>query len=100
MIKAAKIVNWGQKTHPKMGPLLVLAELLPLVLAATMADVFQALFGFGLIGIKRTVPSMMCFAVCYGALAIAAGPAAAMGGLSGLWGALLSANLVLTAAQS
>ncbi|WP_433232263.1 MATE family efflux transporter [Actinomadura formosensis] len=76
-----------------------LVDLLPLVLAATVADAFQALFGFGLIGIKRTMPSMMCFAVCYGALAIAAGPAAAMGGLSGLWGALVSANLVLVAAQ-
>lgn len=35
-----------------------------------------------------------------GHVAIAAGPAAAMGGLSGLWGALVSANLVLIAAQS
>ncbi|WP_244943640.1 MATE family efflux transporter [Streptomyces inhibens] len=76
-----------------------LVDLLPLVLAATLADAFQALFGFGLIGVRRTLPSMLCFAACYGALAVLAGPVAAGGGLSALWGALAVVNLVLIVAQ-
>ncbi|WP_234326740.1 MATE family efflux transporter [Streptomyces sp. NRRL S-337] len=77
-----------------------LVELLPLVLAATLADAAQALFGFGLIGVRRTRPSMLCFAACYGVLALLAGPMAADGGLTALWGTLAAVNLVLIAAQA
>ncbi|MFG3052203.1 MATE family efflux transporter [Kitasatospora sp. NPDC048239] len=76
-----------------------LVDLLPLVLAATLADALQALFGFGLIGVRRTLPSMLCFATGYGVLAFAAGPAAAYGGLTALWSTLACVNLALVAAQ-
>ncbi|MEW2071351.1 MATE family efflux transporter [Streptomyces sp. NPDC007346] len=76
-----------------------LMDLLPLVLAATLGDAFQALFGFGLIGVRRTLPSMLCFAACYGVLAVLAVPVATHSGLTGLWGMLAVVNLVLIAAQ-
>ncbi|MGW6914373.1 MATE family efflux transporter [Kitasatospora sp. NPDC054939] len=76
-----------------------LVDLLPLLLAAVAADALQALFGFGLIGLRRTLPSMLCFAAGYGVLALAAAPAAAYGGLTALWGTLVAVNLALVAAQ-
>ncbi|MFF1903627.1 MATE family efflux transporter [Kitasatospora sp. NPDC058218] len=76
-----------------------LVDLLPLVLAATLADAVQALFGFGLIGVRRTLPSMLCFAAGYGVLAVAAGPAASYGGLTALWSTLAVVNLALVLAQ-
>ncbi|SDT83261.1 multidrug resistance protein, MATE family [Streptomyces sp. TLI_053] len=74
-------------------------DLLPLILLAVLADALQALLGFGMIGVKRTFPSMVCFAVCYGVLALVAGPAGSLGGLTALWATLAVANLVLVAAQ-
>ncbi|MFC8311337.1 MATE family efflux transporter [Streptomyces olivaceus] len=55
--------------------------LLPLVLAVVVTDALQAVVGFGLIGLKRTVPSFVSTSVCYGALAAAAAPIATSGGL-------------------
>ncbi|MEV6766222.1 MATE family efflux transporter [Streptomyces sp. NPDC051105] len=75
-------------------------DLLPLVLLAVLADAVQAVFGFGLIGIKRTVPSLAAFAVCYGLLALAAVPVGNAGGLHALWLSLAGANLLLVAGQA
>ncbi|WP_069811186.1 MATE family efflux transporter [Streptomyces sp. TP-A0874] len=74
--------------------------LLPLVLTVVVADALQAVSGFGLIGIKRTLPSLLSFTCCYGALALVAVPAGSAGGLPGLWTALACANLLLVAGQS
>ncbi|MEV0174184.1 MATE family efflux transporter [Streptomyces sp. NPDC050803] len=75
-------------------------DLLPLVLLAVLADAVQAVFGFGLIGIKRTVPSLVAFAGCYGLLALAAVPVADAGGLDALWLSLAGANLLLVGGQA
>lgn len=73
--------------------------LIPLVLLVVITDALQAVFGFGLIAIKNTVPSLIAFAVCYGLLALAAVPLAALGGLTALWLALLGANALLVVGQ-
>ncbi|GAA2460507.1 MATE family efflux transporter [Streptomyces macrosporus] len=77
-----------------------IVAILPLVFVVVVTDGIQALFGFGLIAIKRTVPSLAVFAVVYGLLAVAAIPVAAAGGLAALWGALAGANMLLVAGQS
>ncbi|MEU0472013.1 MATE family efflux transporter [Streptomyces olivaceus] len=69
-------------------------DLLPLVLAVVVTDALQAVVGFGLIGLKRTVPSFVSTSVCYGALAATAAPIATHGGLAALWAALTLANLL------
>ncbi|MEV6002180.1 MATE family efflux transporter [Streptomyces griseomycini] len=75
-------------------------DLLPVVLLVVLADAVQAVFGFGLVGIKRTVPSLVTFAVCYGLLALVALPVGAAGGLKALWLSLAGANLLLVAGQA
>lgn len=75
------------------------AGLLPLVLLVVASDALQAVFGFGLIGLKRTVPSLGVFAVAYGALTVATVITASGGGLTVLWTALACANVVLLAGQ-
>lgn len=77
----------------------VLARLLPVVALAILADGLQAVAGFGLTGLKRTVPSLLVFAVCYGLLALAAVPVAAAGGVIGLWTALVVVNALVCAGQ-
>ncbi|MET7297226.1 MATE family efflux transporter [Streptomyces griseoloalbus] len=69
-------------------------DLLPLVLAVVLTDALQAVVGFGLIGLKRTVPSFVATSVCYGVLAAVAVPVATSGGLAALWTALALANLL------
>ncbi|MET8573110.1 MATE family efflux transporter [Streptomyces sp. NPDC004783] len=69
-------------------------DLLPLVLAVVVADALQAVVGFGLIGLKRTVPSFVATSVCYGVLAAVAAPVATSGGLAALWMALALANFL------
>uniref|UniRef100_UPI0040565E49 MATE family efflux transporter n=1 Tax=Streptomyces olivaceus TaxID=47716 RepID=UPI0040565E49 len=69
-------------------------DLLPLVLAVVVTDALQAVVGFGLIGLKRTVPSFVSTSVCYAVLAAAAAPIATSGGLAALWAALGLANLL------
>ncbi|MGW2175478.1 MATE family efflux transporter [Streptomyces sp. NPDC001705] len=71
-----------------------ITDLLPLVLAVVVTDALQAVVGFGLIGLKRTVPSFVSTLVCYGALAAVAAPVATAGGLAALWTALALANLL------
>ncbi|MGW6603500.1 MATE family efflux transporter [Streptomyces sp. NPDC055036] len=68
--------------------------LLPLVLAVVVTDALQAVVGFGLIGLKRTMPSFVSTFICYGVLATVAAPIAAAGGLAALWTALALANLL------
>ncbi|WP_032757333.1 MULTISPECIES: MATE family efflux transporter [unclassified Streptomyces] len=74
--------------------------LLPLVLLVVVTDALQAVFGFGLVAIRDTVPSLLAFAVCYGLLALAAVPLTARGGLTALWLALLGANALLVVGQA
>ncbi|RZU46498.1 MATE family multidrug resistance protein [Streptomyces sp. BK022] len=73
---------------------LQITDLLPLVLAVVVTDALQAVVGFGLIGLKRTVPSFVSTFVCYAVLAAVAAPVAAAGGLAALWAALALANLL------
>ncbi|PLW72515.1 hypothetical protein C0036_12205, partial [Streptomyces sp. DJ] len=74
--------------------------LLPVVLLAVVTDALQAVFGFGLVAVKDTVPGLVVFAACYGALALVAVPVAAAGGLTALWAALACANTALVAGQA
>ncbi|GAB3175147.1 MATE family efflux transporter [Streptomyces incanus] len=71
-----------------------ITDLLPLVLAVVVTDALQAVVGFGLIGLKRTVPSFVSTFICYGVLAAVAAPVATAGGLAALWTALALANLL------
>ncbi|MET8692908.1 MATE family efflux transporter [Streptomyces bauhiniae] len=75
-------------------------DLLPLVLAVVVTDALQAVVGFGLIGLKRTVPSLVATSVCYGVLAVVAAPVAASGGLAALWTVLALANLLQAASKA
>lgn len=74
------------------------AHLLGLLVLVVLADGLQAVLGFGLTGLKRTTPSLVVFAVCYGVLAVAAIPASRHG-LAGLWAALAAANLAVAVGQ-
>ncbi|MFJ9378284.1 MATE family efflux transporter [Streptomyces sp. NPDC101455] len=69
-------------------------RLLPLVLAVVVTDALQAVAGFGLVGLKRTVPSLVSTAVWFGVLAALAVPVADTAGLTGLWTALACANFL------
>lgn len=69
-------------------------HLLPLVLAVVISDALQAVAGFGLVGLKRTGPSLVSTAVWFGILAALAVPVADAAGLTGLWTALACANLL------
>ncbi|MEU1079585.1 MATE family efflux transporter [Streptomyces sp. NPDC005908] len=71
-----------------------ITRLLPLAVAVVVTDALQAVVGFGLIGLKRTVPSFVSTLVWYGVLAVVAAPVATAGGLSALWTALALANLL------
>ncbi|MFW5418621.1 matE family protein [Nocardiopsis sp. CNT-189] len=75
-------------------------SLLPLLLLLVLADAAQALPGMGLIAVKRTSPTLYSFALCYGALAAAAFPLAAAGGLAWLWTAFTAATAGLVAGQA
>ncbi|MFJ3289383.1 MATE family efflux transporter [Streptomyces sp. NPDC086669] len=77
-----------------------ITDLLPWVLAVVVTDAAQAVVGFGLIGLKRTVPSFVTTAVCYGVLAAVAAPLAAAGGLTALWAALALANFLQAAGKA
>lgn len=72
---------------------------LPLILAVVVGDAIQAVFGFGLVGIKRTVPSLATFAACYGFLALLAVPLST-GGLALLWTGLACSNVLLIVGQA
>lgn len=74
-------------------------RLLPLVLAVVVSDALQAVVGFGLVGLKRTVPSLVSTAVWFGVLAALAVPIADAAGLTGLWTALACANLLQAASK-
>lgn len=73
--------------------------LLPVLAAAVIADAAQLLPGMGLLGLKQARYSMYTFAVCYGLLCLAAVPAAALGGLAGVWAAYAVANAGLVVGQ-
>jgi MATE family multidrug resistance protein len=69
-------------------------QLLPLILAVVVTDALQAVAGFGLVGLKRTGPSLVSTAVWFGILAALSVPVADIAGLPGLWTALACANLL------
>jgi len=69
-------------------------RLLPLILAVVVTDALQAVAGFGLVGLKRTGPSLVSTAVWFGILAALSVPVADIAGLPGLWTALACANLL------
>ncbi|WP_078651450.1 MATE family efflux transporter [Streptomyces xylophagus] len=75
-------------------------RLLPLVLAVVVTDALQAVAGFGLVGLKRTMPSLVSTAVWFGVLAALAVPVADAAGLTGLWTALACANLLQAVTKS
>ncbi|MGW4226826.1 MATE family efflux transporter [Streptomyces bauhiniae] len=75
------------------------AGLLPLILAVVITDALQAVAGFGLVGLKRTGPSLVSTAVWFGILAALAVPVAEVAGLRGLWTALACANLLQAASK-
>ena len=71
-----------------------LAALLPLVALVVLTDAIQAVYGFGMLGLRNTVPSLVSTAVVFGALCLAAVPVADAGGLLALWSALACANIL------
>ncbi|WP_331763053.1 MATE family efflux transporter (plasmid) [Streptomyces sp. NBC_01590] len=71
-----------------------LEDQLPLVLAVVVTDALQAIAGFGMLGLKRTFPSLVSTAVFFGLLCLSAVPVADAGGLTALWSALICANLL------
>ncbi|APU14976.1 MULTISPECIES: MATE family efflux transporter [Actinoalloteichus] len=73
--------------------------LLPWILLVVVADGMQAMLGFALIGLRRTVPSMIVLAAGHGLLVLLCLPIAASAGLAGLWAALLVTNLLLGVGQ-
>ncbi|WP_244335588.1 MATE family efflux transporter [Streptomyces seoulensis] len=77
-----------------------ITDLLPLVLAVVVTDALQAVVGFGLIGLKRTVPSFVSTFLCYGVLAAVAVPVARARGLAALWTALALANFLQAAGKA
>ncbi|BCL17240.1 hypothetical protein GCM10017556_49790 [Micromonospora sagamiensis] len=77
----------------------VLTGLLPVVALAVLGDGLQAVLGFGLTGLRRTTPSFVVFAAIYGLLAVVALPVASVGGVVGLWTALVVANTLVAVGQ-
>jgi MATE family multidrug resistance protein len=71
-----------------------LGTLLPLVALVVVADAVQAVYGFGMLGLRTTLPSLISTALVFGALCLAAVPIADAGGLPALWSALAAANFL------
>jgi MATE family multidrug resistance protein len=74
-------------------------SLLPLMLAASMADAAQAVQGIGLTALKRSGASLGYFAAGYGLLVLSAVPVAVAWGIDGLWVALVVVNVLLVGLQ-
>ncbi|GGN42338.1 MATE family multidrug resistance protein [Actinoplanes campanulatus] len=74
--------------------------LLPLVGFAVVTDALQAVYGFALLGLRNTLPSLFCTLIFFGLLAVVAVPTAEHGGLPLLWTALGLANLSQAAAKA
>lgn len=77
----------------------LISVLVPVLVVVLVADGAQAGFGFGLAGLRRTVPSLLVFTASYGLLAVASFPVVDAYGLNGLWTAMLTANLALVVGQ-
>jgi MATE family multidrug resistance protein len=84
-------------SDPVIGQLV--AHRLPLILLVVATDTVQVVIGFSLIGMKRTPASLVSFAIAYGALTACAIPVSTAYGLTGLWSAIVVANVVLIAVQ-
>jgi MATE family multidrug resistance protein len=77
-----------------------MSKLLPVVAIAIVADGLQAVFGFGLTGLKRSGASFLVFCLLYGLLALVALPVADRFGVVGLWAALAAINGCLVVGQA
>ncbi|SCL26600.1 multidrug resistance protein, MATE family [Micromonospora pallida] len=77
----------------------LLTGLLPVVALAVLGDGLQAVLGFGLTGLRRTIPSFVVFSALYGVLALVALPVAAATGIVGLWTALVVTNALVALGQ-
>lgn len=77
----------------------VMVGLIPVIALAILGDALQAVLGFGLTGLKRTVPSFLVFSVLYGVLAVIALPVATATGIVGLWTALVLINVLVGVGQ-
>ncbi|MCM2386981.1 MATE family efflux transporter [Streptomyces albipurpureus] len=77
-----------------------LMDQLLLVWVVVLADALQAVVGFGMLGLRKTFPSMVSTLVVFGALAVLAVPIADSGGLEALWMALAAANLLQALVKS
>ncbi|MEH1098884.1 MATE family efflux transporter [Micromonospora sp. CPCC 205561] len=77
----------------------VMIGLMPVVALAILGDGLQAVLGFGLTGLKRTVPSFVVFSVLYGVLAAIALPVASATGIIGLWTTLVVINVLVGIGQ-
>lgn len=77
----------------------LMRTVMPLVALAVIADGLQAVFGFGLTGLKRSAASFAVFCAIYGLLAVLALPIGRAFGLTGLWVTLAAINLGLVCGQ-
>lgn len=77
-----------------------LSHLLPLVALVIVADAVQAVYGFGMLGLRTTLPSLISTAVFFGALCLAAVPLADRGWLVALWSGLAIANLLQSVSKA
>ncbi|MDP9842190.1 MATE family multidrug resistance protein [Streptosporangium lutulentum] len=74
--------------------------LIPVLLLSVLADGAQALPGFGLLAMTRTMPSLLTFVIGYGLLSMAAVPIATAGGLTWVWAAYAGTALLLVIGQT
>lgn len=84
---------------PDDGVRALALSLVPLLIAAVLADSGGAVMGFSLTGLKRSGWNVTSFALSYGLLAAAAYPATYLCGLPGLWGMIVLSNTLLAVLQ-
>lgn len=77
-----------------------LRSLLPLVALVVVGDAVQAVYGFALLGLRNTVPSLISTGVFFGGLCLVAVPVAEAGGLTALWTALVVANALQSVSKA
>ena len=78
----------------------LLTLLLPVVALAIAADSLQAVIGFGLAGLRQTMPSFVIFCASYGLLALLAVPVAETFGVVALWTVIAGVNASLIIGQA
>jgi multidrug resistance protein, MATE family len=89
---------WLFTSDPQVHTLVL--ALIPMLLLSVIADGAQALPGFGLLAMTRTMPSLLTFVIGYGLLAMAAVPIATVGGLAWVWAAYTGTTFLLVIGQT